>query len=227
MKTLVGLTALFCCLLVTDPAWASGAGGYPGSLADMCTPTRLQICGVTINLPGAPQGGLIPLTLPDRFMTNAVSVQCATVYGTTSFHVINPELINCAIRTCAPTNLTICENNVPITAAGTVGDVLQIPLSPDLVVMDAPSPPIVNARCALVNGEAHYVSDNADNISCNLFLCQPARLKICGSTAVINETARLGAVGRVLTESGQPVTVQCLGSGGHAPQFMVIEHACE
>jgi hypothetical protein len=193
---------------------------------NLCPTVTMQVCGYSFTaLAGAP-GSAYTFNLPNRYVVTSVPVQCVTDGMSSYYKMTDTSAMSCILKTCKPTTIQVCENDIAIQAESAVGDVATQTLPPNLLASNASAlAPGVSARCEFANGVAHYEFDE-NSVSCNLFACKPARLTACGSSVTVAQQADLGAMFQAETDTHKLVTIQCLGSEGRAPRYIVFEQNC-
>lgn len=226
-RLLISIAPLTLCLLSLSPlpSYAASPQKLDGFQPDLCTSTPMQICGVQFMIQPGTLGTIQTVTLPSRFQNRYASVQCISSRG--RFYYRLADGANCALKTCEPGNVSLCNVAIPVASRMQIGDTVKVSIPTDLLNKEhAGSAPAFTARCIIDGETPEYKVDNAANISCNTFACKPNALEVCGSKVEITESAKLGTVMNLKTQSNIPVTVQCLASGGNAPVFTVTDHGC-
>ena len=190
-----------------------------------CPSASLQVCGQNYTAQAGSLGNVQTFSLPDIYKASSFAVQCVTDDRTAYYRVIGDN-VNCDLKTCAPSSVTMCGVTIPVKEEIKLGDRIQESIPSEFLAPSyAAETPRVSALCHMVDGAAHYDLDDQQGLSCNAFLCQPLTLNICNSSVVITHTAELGAVFQEKTADNAPVTVQCLGSEG-APHYVITDNSC-
>lgn len=196
------------------------------STLDYCGAVSMQVCGITFNVPASGIGTTQNFTLPEKYATRNVVFQCIDQGGRPFFRLMNENVNSCKLRSCAPSVADFCGGALPINVAANVGDTVKVTVPQEyLSTAKAASPPVLTAQCSLINGVEQYQLTDAHRFSCSDLACAPTTLTINNCSVVLSSPADLGAVVHVATTDNQPVTVQCLGSGGTRPTYQIVDHA--
>ena len=189
-----------------------------------CGQATFRICGLDFIAPPGSAGNLLSFDLPEKYAIRTATVQCVFDSGTGYYKLINEDVASCVLRTCKPGAVTICNTSFDIKTEAHIGTIVKTEIPPSyLIASAAASPPSFSTECRLVKGVEQYEVTDASGVSCNIFPCQPATLNICGSTVTLASPAEMGAVIQAMTNDREPVTVQCLGSGGNRPVYQITD----
>ncbi len=189
-----------------------------------CGHTSMRICGITFTAQPGPIGTLLTFHLPEKYVIRTATVQCIGDHGRAYYKLLNDDVTSCALRTCRPGAVTLCNTSCDIPVESHIGDVVETKIPPEILIASAASSqPGFSSECRLVNGIERYQVTGTSGVSCNAFPCQPATLTICGEAVAIPTASEMGAVLQAVTNNNQPVTVQCIGSGGNRPTYQITD----
>jgi len=189
-----------------------------------CAQMTMQICGITFTAQSGSIGNLITFNLPEKYVTRTATVQCVSDHGNAFYKLTNEAVTSCALRTCPPSAVTVCNTSFPIKTKSHIGDVVKTAIPTDLLIASAASTkPSFLAECCLIDGVEQYHVSDTSGVSCNTFPCLPTTLNVCNATISLPIPAEMGAVFHTVTNGNQPVTVQCIGSGGNRPTYQITD----
>lgn len=222
-------TALFAILTMTV-MMASGSAYADKEIVvrvtSSCPSGSMNVCGIDYRQRSGTVGTVLNYRLPDKYIVNTFSVQCVNYGGPSYYRLLNNDVLSCAIHTCKPTDITLCQHSFRIDSSAAPDDVVNLTIPADMLGEGyAPFPPSVKVRCVLDNGVAAFRAEGAGALSCSIFKCQPAKLTLCNETLAVPDVRETGAVLSLKTPRGETVNVTCLGSFGQAPHYVISDRA--
>lgn len=206
--------------------------GVFGSLAPswgyvpVCPAVNVQICGNTYTIPSAVNGSLQTVHLPERYIIDSASFQCVGNFGAPFYKLMNGEVENCQIVTCAPGVATICGIDIPVPTETQGDDIVSLPQDELVDRNHVGSSFTLAAQCRVHNGHTQYEVVDGGTMPCTIFMCRPVILNACGTEVAVDRSAPLGSVFNTVTSNNQPVVVQCVSAIDGAPHYAVTDFLC-
>lgn len=229
------LTALV--VSAATSAWpAMGAEGHsppgfgtiplaPYSL-QQCAPGNVSICGQTVGLPNTALGYSLVQTVPSPYVHQPFTVQCTS----TGFQITDISSVSCMPLRCPASEITLCGAPVAVPGGTAIGNSIPVPVAVS-VLADPSSYSDLSFTAQCVDdgsGAAVYQIADSSGISCNLFPCQNANIRLCDTDIPVNRGTPLGGILHLTMPPPflpEPFTVQCVGSEGKAPVYQLTDVA--
>jgi hypothetical protein len=191
-----------------------------------CRAGTMPICGIQFNMPQSYPGLTTKLDLPARFANDSLSVQCIVDRTGANYQVIGDLKSLCALKPCKPAAVNVCNALIPVEIESALGTEHKVTIPASFLSGSRKSVlSTFNVKCSIDSEIPHYEVTNTSGVSCNDFPCEPTVLRICNNSVRISSYAELGQVIQTQTDKQQPVTVQCLGSGGNRPVYQITDRS--
>ena len=230
MNKLPKILSIILALVIAQPCFAQNEAHQRIRSVPVvvCGQTNFQVCGNPFIIAGGTAGNVQSFAMPERYVIGQVSFQCVTDGLNAFYKILNTDVANCEIKSCAPGKVMICDNTIPVEQPAKYGDVVRVKIPDDLIDHTrTTASPTISAQCAGSDGAVNYkLVKNGGISSCNIFKCPPATLDACGSPVVIDVPMPMGSVIDATTQNNQPVRVQCLGSLNGAPHYVISDYTC-
>ncbi|MFY9288991.1 MAG: hypothetical protein WAO98_10880 [Alphaproteobacteria bacterium] len=215
----------------------------PGNLLalpwDICAKSagQVRLCGQLFNLNKlraarafANDPGTAVFTMPEPFVPDRFFVSCAGNSVFPNLTIAAPD-VSCRYQPCKDMTATICGRDFQVPGEVEMDKMTSLSwLQNPTDARDANT--IFKAQCTIENGERVYAVD-MKGMFCSQLPCPEGKIRLCDTDILVPEGTAAGAIiDMVMPEPfvPDPYVVQCLGSGGKAPTYQLVDHinvSCE
>ena len=200
-----------------------------------CAGSRMMIrlCGRNVNVSIPDYALVAPMTtlpMPPPFLPEPYTLKCVMEYGMPAPSlIVDTSGVSCQLLRCPESSETLCRQKLMVPGGTLLGDRIDVPVSND-VLISSPTPHNITfqEQCVYRDNQAVYQLENSNQVSCNLFPCPDARLKLCDMSIPIKGGAYIGEVQNIQMPSpfvADVFAVQCLGDGHTPPAYKIIDAA--
>jgi hypothetical protein len=195
-----------------------------------CVESSVMICGRPVLVPASAIGTTVALSVPAPYQHQPFAARCDNYNGYIGYQIVDNSNVTCSLQVCPASNVSLCGAQIPVPAGINEGSKVDVQIPAKYLSTAAFGvTPTFTAQCVEnETGAPVYQISDSPQVDCNIFPCPDSKVRLCDTDIPITGSTPIGGVANLRMPSPfapDPFTVECVGSGGNAPTYQLIDHS--